>query len=187
MSDTTPAPAPKKKHRFLKFFGGLIAVIVVVSIFTSGGDDSTTTTESGAPSEADEAVPGLGDEAVDGKFTFVVDSVEDGPDTIGDDMLGVTAQGRFVLVEMTVTNHGDEAQSFFADNQYLIDTEGREASADSEASLYLDQGDTLFSEINPGNSLTGTVVFDIPADAQVAELDLHDSAFSGGVTVEVAR
>jgi hypothetical protein len=35
----------------------------------------------------------------------------------------------------------------------------------------------------PGNSLTGTVVFDIPVDAVPASLELHDSLFSGGVTV----
>ena len=75
------------------------------------------------------------------------------------------------------------AGSFFGSNQFLIDTEGRKASADDEAAIYLDEAQSLYEPINPGNSLTGTVVFDIPVDAAPASLELHDSLFSGGVTV----
>lgn len=127
--------------------------------------------------------PGIGDEAVDGDFTFVVTAVEHGPAIIGDANFGIEPQGKFVFVTMTVTNHGDSLGSFFGDNQYLIDTEGRKASANTEAAIYLPEAESFFEEINPGNSLTGIVVFDIPADATPASLELHDSAFSGGVTV----
>jgi hypothetical protein len=132
---------------------------------------------------APEAGPGIGDEAVDGDFTFVVTSVEDGPPIIGTADFGVEPQGKFVLATLTVTNNGDTAGSFFGSNQYLIDTEGRKASADTDAGIYLDEAQSFYEEINPGNSLTGVVVFDIPVDAVPASLELHDSAFSGGVTV----
>ncbi len=45
---------------------------------------------------------------------------------------------------------------------------------------------SFYEPINPGNSLTGTVVFDVPVDAVPASLELHDSAFSGGVTVALS-
>ncbi|PSK93011.1 uncharacterized protein DUF4352 [Haloactinopolyspora alba] len=185
MSDSASTPAPKKKHRFLKFVGAVIVIIVAIAIFAPGGDDSTTTTTDAGGSSGGDSAPGIGDEAVDGDFTFVVHSVKNGPDSIGDEFTSMQPQGKFVLVEMTVTNHGDSAGSFFGDNQYLIDAQGREASADTEAALYLPDSKSLYEEINPGNSVKGTVVFDIPADAKPAELRLHDSAFSGGVTVEV--
>jgi hypothetical protein len=195
-----PAPPAKKRHRVRNFFLVVAGVIVLIAIIQSagGGDDpetpSTTTQQDDAasgvePEAADDAAedagPGLGDPAEDGDFTFVVDAVEDGPDQIGDDTFGTTPQGRFVFVTLTVTNHGDEPGSFFGDNQYLIDTEGRKAGADTEAAIYLDESQSLYEEINPGNTLTGTVVFDIPVDAVPDALELHDSMFSGGVTVDL--
>ncbi|SDT38176.1 DUF4352 domain-containing protein [Jiangella sp. DSM 45060] len=181
-----PEP-PKKRHRVRNAFLLVVGVIVLIMIIqaATGGDDETPATasqEDGGEAEGD-AGPGIGDPAEDGDFTFVVESVEDGPERIGTDAFGTSPQGRFVYVTITVTNHGDEASSFFGDNQYLVDTEGRKASADTEAALYLPESQSLYEEINPGNTLTGTVVFDIPADAVPAAVELHDSLFSGGVTV----
>jgi hypothetical protein len=34
--------------------------------------------------------------------------------------------------------------------------------------------------------VTGVLVFDIPKDGRITSLELHDSPFSGGVTVDVA-
>ena len=178
-------------------------MIVLAAIFGSGDTQTATTDEPAAETisepaapaeepaatepvpepETEHAAPGIGDEAVDGDFTFVVTSVEDGPPIIGTPEFGVEPQGKFVLVTLTVTNNGDSAGSFFGSNQFLIDTEGRKASADDEAAIYLEEAQSFYEEINPGNSLTGVVVFDIAVDAVPASLELHDSAFSGGVTV----
>ncbi|WP_203792655.1 DUF4352 domain-containing protein [Actinoplanes couchii] len=55
---------------------------------------------------------------------------------------------------------------------------------DSSAAIYANEdGQVLFEEINPGNSVKGKLVFDIPADKKLTSLELHDSMFSGGVTV----
>lgn len=187
-----PEP-PKKRHRIrttVLVVIGVIALIAIVQAATGGDDTETpaTTTQEDAAggSEPEDAGPGLGDPAEDGDFTFVVEAVEDGPERIGDEGFGTSPQGRFVYVTVTVTNHGDEAGSFFGDNQYLVDTEGRKASADTEAAVYLPESQSLYEEINPGNTLTGTVVFDIPADAVPAAVELHDSMFSGGVTVSLS-
>jgi hypothetical protein len=48
-----------------------------------------------------------------------------------------------------------------------------------------DRAQTLWEEINPGNVLKGIVVFDIPRNAEPTSLELHDSMFSGGVTVSL--
>ena len=98
---------------------------------------------------------------------------------------GVEAQGQYCLVSVQVENIGEEAQSFFGSNQYLYDEEGRQFSADDEAAIYLENSQSLYEEINPGNSVQGTVVFDIPKNATPARIELHDSAFSGGVTVDL--
>ena len=86
-----------------------------------------------------------------------------------------------------MTNIGDKAQSFFGDNQTLVDTQGREHSADTTAAIYLENSESMYTEINPGNSVNAIVVFDIPADAVPATITLHDSMFSGGVTVSLIQ
>jgi len=42
---------------------------------------------------------------------------------------------------------------------------------------------------NPGNTVRAVILFDLPKGdrAVKAELELHDSAFSGGVTVSLAH
>jgi hypothetical protein len=120
------------------------------------------------PQEVEQEPPSIGEEARDGDFTFVVTAVDDGPAIIGD--VGVEAQGRFVFVTVTVTNHGDAPGSILGDYQYLIDAEGRRAGADCEATVHLDEARSLDAEINPGDSVTGILVFDIPVDAVTVAL-----------------
>ncbi|MDI9932385.1 DUF4352 domain-containing protein [Rhodococcus sp. IEGM 1354] len=40
-------------------------------------------------------------------------------------------------------------------------------------------------DINPGLSQNITIVFDIPADAVPATLEVHDSVFSGGAEISL--
>ena len=140
-----------------------------------------------APAEETPAETGIGTPVRDGKFEFVVNSIAPGGTTIGNKFLNTTAQGEFVFVNVTVNNIGDEAQFLFADTQYAFDASGKEFSADSEAGIYLDEAQSaLWEEINPGNSVTGTIIFDVPVGTTFDKLELHDSAFSGGVTVTLS-
>jgi hypothetical protein len=167
----------------------LVALIVIASV-TSGGAKSTTASSTTA-SETSSAAPakpkaaGIGTAVRDGKFEFTVTKVQAGVATVGPEALNQKAQGQYVLVTMTVKNIGDKAQMFDASSQKLTDTAGKATySADSAASLYANSGgETFLKDINPGNQITGTVVFDIPAGAVPARIELHDSAFSGGVKV----
>lgn len=197
------------RHKILTTLGALVLIGIIWGIAGGGGDSddeaaSTATTEAAAeeqseqPAEGEDAAaaeeeaaqeepaeenPGIGTPVRDGDFEFTVNGVETGIAQVGSDMFGATAQGQFVLVSITITNIGNEAQSFFGDNATLVDTEGREHSADTSNSIYLDNADSIYSEVNPGNTLETQVLFDIPADAVPASIELHDSLFSGGVTV----
>jgi hypothetical protein len=132
-----------------------------------------------------EKAPGIGDAVRDGKFQFTVTDVEAGKKKVGNEYLNTKAQGQFYLVDITVKNIGDEAQIFFADNQTLFNADGQEYSADSTASIYLDESNSFMEEINPGNTVKGTVVFDIPKGMDPSKIELHDSMLSGGVTVDL--
>ena len=47
------------------------------------------------------------------------------------------------------------------------------------------QGATWYSDINPGNSVEGIIVFDIPKDQIATSAQLHDSAYSNGVKISL--
>ncbi len=143
-----------------------------------GGADETQ-----GPAETDTPPPRIGEPAADGDFQFVVNGVECGATTIGGSYLNTEAQGQFCIVDLTVTNIGDEPQSFFGDNATLVNAQGQEYSASTEASLYLEDASSFYEEVNPGNTLNSKVVFDVPPGMVPTAIELHDSAFSGGVTV----
>lgn len=193
---------PKKNRRGLKIAAGVAAVLAIAAIATGGSDsDGTTETpqqtaesevEAAPPAEeaapapaADEGAPGIGDPVSDGKFEFTVTGVESGVEQVGDEYFNETAQGSYTLVTMTVTNTGDEPQTFFADNVEGTDSQGRELAADSMASVYATENgaDTWMTEINPGNSITVTVAFDVADGETLQSIIVHDSAFSGGEAI----
>lgn len=118
-------------------------------------------------------------------FEFTVSKVTCDRQRIGTNDFGVDAQGQFCLVSVKVENIGQEAQLLDGSSQYLYGDGGQRYSADSEAAIYLDDAKTFLEEINPGNAVNGIVVFDVPKDANPSKIELHDSPFSGGVTVEL--
>jgi hypothetical protein len=83
---------------------------------------------------------------------------------------------------MAVTNIGNEARSYAGTNQKLVDSAGREYSANSGADMSMNKGT---GEINPGNQIQVTAAFDVPPGTVPTELEVHDSAFSGGAKVRL--
>ncbi len=210
-----PVPAAQKgwfaRHKGLSIVLGLSALIFVVccgalAASMGGGSDSSTdistdsSAETGSDSSAatedsakkdekkadkkkEKETAGIGDPARDGKFEFTVTEVETGVSSVGG-QFGETADGQFVLVHISVENIGDKPQTFFDSEQIVRDAKGREFSSDS-AGVYIDGNDIWLTEVNPGNTAKGVLVYDMPTDAQPSEIELHDSLFSGGVTVSL--
>jgi hypothetical protein len=56
---------------------------------------------------------------------------------------------------------------------------------DTSAAIYLPDSNTFITPINPGNSVVGTLVFDVPVGSTLSSIELHDSAFSDGVSVQL--
>jgi hypothetical protein len=199
-----PQRVPEKKPIWKKTWFRVVAVLFVLGTINSAMSDDdkaqeTSTTEAAdAPVIADAvapadtpvaeatpepAPPGIGQPAADGDFSFVVQGVDCSRTEMGGQYFGTTAQGQFCVVSLTVTNIGNSAQTFDGDNATLLNAAGQEFSADSGAAFYLDDSSSFYEEINPGNTLNSKVVFDVPAGTTPTAIELHDSMFSGGVTV----
>ena len=169
-----------------------IALVLLVGISqaagggkSSGGSNTNNTDTNNSAEETPEPKTlGIGDVAVDGKFSFTVSSVKCGIKSVGTKYLGKKPQGQFCAVVLQVENTGKEPETMFADNQKIFDDQDREFAPDTSAMIYMkDGGDAWVKEINPGNTLNGTLLFDLPKDATPKSIELHENAFSTGVTV----
>jgi hypothetical protein len=178
-----PAVPVKKKRRWPWV---LLAIAVVIGIIiatqsgksTSSGATGGTSTSAGVPAAAR-----IGTPVRDGKFEFVVTKVQSGQASIGDQYLNQKAQGQFVIVSVTVTNTAGEAQEFLGSTAKAFDASGREYSPSTSAAMYLKDSNSFIEQINPGNTVSGQVVFDVPKGTTLTGLELHDSLFSDGVQV----
>ncbi|EWT03734.1 hypothetical protein N864_18995, partial [Intrasporangium chromatireducens Q5-1] len=132
------------------------------------------------------AGPKVGTPVRDGKFEFTVTKVETGVRSVGPDFMAEKAQGQFVLVHLSVTNIGDEPQTLIDSVQKVRDAAGRQFSTDSGAAIVIKGNDVFFNEINPGNTVKGVLVYDMPKGAKPASIELHDSMFSDGITVALS-
>ncbi|WLP91688.1 DUF4352 domain-containing protein [Gordonia sp. NB41Y] len=191
-----PVPTPpQKKRKWPWIVGALVVLIIIIAVMsgTSGDDQasrsgsSATTAQDGGSGGGDQT-PGLNTPVRDGKFEFVVTGVEKGLSSVGDNpYLTEKAQGQFVIVTMTVKNISDKAYSFSPTDQKLFDAQGRSFEPSTSAQIALGDSDIpVWDNINPGNTVTAKVVYDMPADAQPASIELHDSLFSGGAKVALS-
>src|SRR4029077_4891704 len=183
----TPARKSGRDPKVLIGLGAAVVVLiavlvtaVVLTLNTRVGEDSVThrPAEATASSTPD---PEAATEFRDGNFSFVITGVERVDADAHQEFPEIqkAAQGEYVIVKMTVTNVGNEPQTFFASFNTL--SNGSTAyQSDDEAWIYL--GNTL-ADLNPGDSVDTAVVFDVPRGTDVESIELHDGPFSDGVTV----
>jgi hypothetical protein len=172
--------------------GGLVAVLSSGDLAPSETGATATDDPTGGTAEIPEPTEKAGETATigqpvrDGKFEFVVQKIRCGVDKVGNQYLNEKAQGQFCLVTLTVRNIGNEPQTFSDFDQLAYDSKAREYKPDTEAGIYANEDTNVWlNEINPGNKITGVLVFDIPGGTKLTILELHDSGFSGGVEVSL--
>ena len=123
---------------------------------------------------------GIGSEVIDQNLAFTVKAVECGATAVG----ARTAQGKFCLVTLAVRNVSRTAVTLDSTAQTLTDGAngtGRKFQVDPGATTAHPTNagkDMLTPVVNPGNELTGVLVYDVPPDAKPVSLSLH--AGTGG-------
>ncbi|MFY1688597.1 DUF4352 domain-containing protein [Plantactinospora sp. WMMB782] len=126
----------------------------------------------------------LNQAARDGDLEFRVRELRCGLTEVGDPLVSQLAVGQFCVVDLAVRNLGNRPATFQDTLQVAYGPAGQRFGVDSSAGL-LANADRLgfLSEINPGNRVTGVVVYDIPPDARIVRLRLRASATSPGIQV----
>jgi hypothetical protein len=128
--------------------------------------------------------PGIGDAVRDGEFEFVVSRVDCSHKTIGVEHLRLTAKGKYCMISLTVRNIADGPRYFLGHAQEAFTADGTGYREDEIAGIYANQDThTFLRRLAPGRQVTGELVFDIPAAAELTTVELHDSLLSGGIKV----
>ncbi|MFE9325762.1 protein kinase [Nocardia sp. NPDC052278] len=204
------APPPRKyqRRRRKSFLSRLVGALVVIFLTpfmlaagcaaliafgnTGSGGGTRTADPSAAVRDGDTAQSaeppapvsaGLNSPVRDGKFEFVVTSVDSGVPRIGLQ----NASGSYSVVTVEVRNISDEAKWFLPVGQRLVDTQGRQVDHNAIATMWqTTQRRYGYSfELQPGQSATTQLVFDIAQDATPSRVELHDFMLSNGATVEL--
>lgn len=176
------------RHKVLSVIMGLVLVGIIASA-AGGGESPSSTGENSAssPQGTTAQTVKVGEAVRDGKFEFIVKGIECGKSSVGPDQyLTKAAQGQFCLLTLSVKNIGDQQQYFSQSDQKLLNTASQQYSPDSTATLYnSNNSDAFLAQINPGNSVEGVLVFDVPKDQTPTAAELHDSSFSSGARVQL--
>ena len=168
-----------KKPFYKKWWFWLLVVIVVGGALSSGDDETEpandNATAENAPeteskvesseietveeTEPEEKAFTIGEVVNVGKVAYTVNSVETASNVGGE--YGQNSKGTYLVVNVTVTNNGDEALT--VDNSlFKLVNDGKEYDSDTTAGLYANEDVSFFLEsVNPELSLTGNLVFDV--------------------------
>lgn len=169
---------------------GCAALIAFGNTGSGGGsraaDPSVAVHDGDTAQSADPPAPvsaGLSSPVRDGKFEFVVTSVDSGVPRIGLQ----NASGSYSVVTVAVRNISDKPTWFLPVGQRLVDSRGRQVDHNAIATMWQNtQRRSGYSfELQPGQSASTQLVFDVPQDAAPSRLELHDFMLSNGATVEL--
>lgn len=93
------------------------------------------------------------------------------------------AQGKFIVISMVVSNGQKDAITVNANSFKLKDEEGREYSYSHEGQMAIDVDDkdqkAMLRKVNPGITISITVPYDVPQDADISKMYLEAH---GGMT-----
>lgn len=127
----------------------------------------------------------VGQAGRDGAFEFTVSRIECGVARVGDSFVNQAATGQYCLTELTIHNVGKRPATFADALQRGYGPDGDRYAPDSAAGILANSEQQLFqNQINPGNQVTGVVVYDIPRESHIAELELHESEHTAGLRVK---
>jgi len=186
-----PLQAPKKRKKWPFIVGGIVLVMIlgcvgVFTLFVGGAKKVADDLDNNV--QGKNAVAGkMNAPATDGKFRFTVTGMKCGVDSVGPKGFGEKAQGEFCLVSVSIKNVGTSAEIFNDASQKAYDKANTEYSVDSGAAIYANgDASTFLEDINPGNTVKGKLVFDVPQGTKLASVVLHESMYTAGVKIPLS-
>ncbi|MBD8069379.1 DUF4352 domain-containing protein [Bacillus sp. PS06] len=184
----------RKKPFYKRWWVWLLAIILIVAIANGGDEEDVASpppeegTENATPTEgADEApaeepeeeVYGIGQKATVADVGFTVNGIEETSEiNSGNEFIeNATTSGKFIIADITVENGKKEALTINSNYFKLVSADDVEYEATTDGTVMMAMGDAMndffLTQVNPGLSKGGKVVFEVPADLNIAEARLH--------------
>lgn len=161
---------------------GFLGGFVVVGISALSGSDATGEAEGSNPSQQQAATTetrefnhSVGDTFTVGDGARIVEyTVTDArtTDTIGSGFSTEEADGVFVVVEVRMTNRGDESLDMSSSNFRLVDDQARSYETDRDA-VFAVEDNVIYEQLDPGVTKRGVLVFDVPPEQSGRELEIR--------------
>jgi hypothetical protein len=169
--------------------GATIALLISPGLrsavgISPGGPGSTSPSPSFSPTPP--PPPGIGDTVRDTTIEFRVTEVTCGHSTAGEGVFTRRAEGQYCVASFELSNVGGALAILNVTDQFAVTAAGSrhrgnpEATAAANGLLFV-----LPLPVASGDSEVGKIVFDIPPDAVLATLELHDNEHSDGAVITV--
>jgi hypothetical protein len=143
------------------------------SASTASPDDSTAEQEPDSTT-ADPASPDPAGMSSETEFATLTVTSTERTQVLRDSLFEYTTNNEYFVLHLDYTNTSSEAQSLWASDFRLVDTAGKEYSSNTDVSLAVEKP-IIIDEVNPGLTLQGTIVFEVPPGTEFSELRLEES------------
>ncbi|MDF2010214.1 DUF4352 domain-containing protein [Priestia megaterium] len=160
----------------------LIALIVIIAVATSGGSDSSDKASGSDSKQEQKKEYTVGQDVPVKNLSYNVVSAEE-KTQISSVLGNKTTEGKYVVVDLKVTNHEKKARTMDSSMLRIKTSDGTEYNPDATLDTYVnDDGVGFFlKQINPNMTAHSKVVFEIPADTDSYELQVSSGmGFTGG-------
>lgn len=134
-----------------------------------------------SPAPVADAPAGIGTPVQVDDLQLVVTGIERGQPQIEDSYIRAEAQGEFVIVSVEITNVGDAEMTALASEYELVGADGRRFAVSDEP-WFVDDN-LLIEGVNPGNTWSGVVIFDVPEGQELTSLEVTHGWFEDPVQV----
>ena len=179
-----------RRHPILTGFFVFILVIIVISATSSGSNKGGSSNGATSAQTSQTQTAKVGSTVNDGDLAFTVQSV-DTAQTVGNSFSQKTAQGQYVILTVKIQNNGKDTKTINASDFTVVDSQGRkyDYSTDGQTAMEMTDGSTSFflQQIQPSLSVTGKIVFDVPASATGLKLMAQGDIFNNPVSIDLGK
>lgn len=196
----------------LTTIGAVVVIGIIIGIFASGGEEETASNETTAeePKQEENAqkeekkeepkeekkeevkAVGIGEKATVADVGFTVTNVKTASEIDSGNQFvdNATTSGKFVILDVKIDNGKKEAltinSSFFKIKTKDGTTYEPTTSGQVMMAMGDDMGDFFLTQINPGLSKSGKVVFEVPTNVKLSETVLQaQTGFFGTESIKI--
>lgn len=178
-----------RRHPVLTVILALIILGIIIGL--TGKKGQSPSTAGGNPtSQETKATAKIGETVQDGDLAFTATSVATAS-SLGNSLTSTKAQGIFYVITLEIENKGKETKTIDSSMITLTDSQDRkfDRSIEGQTAKGLSQGkvDLFLQQVQPGLSVTGDIVFDIPKDATGLKLAVKSSLFGTGQEIDLGK